>query len=426
VKRALSSRPAVCSGLAAAGLLAALASGRTDLAVLAAPFAVFATVALALRGGAEPVLRIAFSLSQDRTVEGSPLDAVLELSAPRTIERLDFIVAIPPALRPDPAPRALALHLEAGVVERMPFALDAAGWGAFEVGAVTVRAHDRFGFVRADGVAAEAIALRVYPRIERLRRVVAPLRTQPFAGSQIARAKGEGIEFADIRPFQFGDQVRRVNWRASARRGQLLLTESNPERTSDVVLLLDGYADVRHAAEGTLEPLIRAAASLAAAHLARRDRVGVITFGTDVTWLAPSSCDRQRYQIVEALIETAVVRSYRWHNLDLLPPRILPPKALVIALTPFADRRIVRALLDLRARGFDVVAVEISSEPHVPPPGDEAERLARRIWMLSRELTRHRLERVGVPVASIADAAALPTAVEEVRAYRRFARIAGG
>ena len=167
---------------------------------------------------------------------------------------------------------------------------------------------------------------------------------------------------------------------------------------------------------------MRAAASLAQAHLARRDRVGVITFGTEVSWLAPASGDRQRYQIIESLIETAVVRSYRWHNVDLLPARTLPPRALVCALTPLADRRIVRVLLDLRARGFDVVAIEVSPVPHVPPPADEAAALARRLWLMQREVVRGGLERIGVPVVAIDEAASLPAAVEEVRAYRRFAR----
>ena len=418
--RRVSPRLVVYATLAATALLLALALGRTDLAILAAPFAVFVPLALAF--GGEPAVDVAFSLSADRVVEGARLDAVLELSAPTAVERLDFVVAIPPELHPDPPPRSLAVHLPPGVPERFEFALDARRWGAVELGAVTYRIHDRFGLARFEGRAERGVALRVYPELERLRRLVAPLRTQPFAGSQVARAKGEGIEFADVRPFQFGDQVRRVNWRATARHGSLLLTESNPERTSDVILLLDGYADVRRAGSGTLEPLVRAAASLAMAHLARRDRVGVITFGTDVNWLAPASGDRQRYQIVESLIETAVVRSYRWHNVDLLPPRTLPPRALVIALSPLVDRRMVRALLDLRARGFDVVAIEVSPVAHVRPRSDQAGALAYRLWLLSRDVVRFELERVGVPVVAIEEASALPAAVEEVRAYRRFAR----
>ncbi len=406
--------------LAASGLLLALALGRTALAVLAAPFAVF--VALALAAAAEPLLRVAFSLSADRATEGDELDARLELHAETALERADLVVSIPPALAPSPPPRAQAVRVAAGGERDFAFALRAGRWGAAEVGAVTLRVHDRFDLFSYEARVPCAVALRVYPRIERLRRLVAPLSTQPFAGSQIARAKGEGIEFADIRAFQYGDQVRRINWRASARQGELLLTESNPERTSEVVLLLDGYADVRHAERGALDALVRAAAALASAHLARRDRVGVITFGTEVSWLAPSSGERQLYQIIESLIETAVVRSYRWHNVDLLPPRTLPPRALVIALSALTDHRTARALFDLRARGFDVVVVEVSADEHVRAPANEVEALARRLWLLSREALRFELEGLGIPVAGIGAGVSLAAAVEEVRAYRRFAR----
>jgi uncharacterized protein (DUF58 family) len=80
--------------------------------------------------------------------------------------------------------------------------------------------------------------VRAFPREQRLRELIAPLRTQPFLGTHVARAGGEGIEFADIRPFVVGDRVRDVNWRATAKRGVLYVTERHPEHASDVVLLL--------------------------------------------------------------------------------------------------------------------------------------------------------------------------------------------
>ena len=60
--------------------------------------------------------------------------------------------------------------------------------------------------------------LKAYPRTERLREIVQPRETQAFTGSEVARTKGDGIEYADIRDFVPGDRVRSINWRASARR----------------------------------------------------------------------------------------------------------------------------------------------------------------------------------------------------------------
>ena len=64
----------------------------------------------------------------------------------------------------------------------------------------------------------------------------------------------------------------------------------------------------------------------------------------------------------------------------MIPARTLPPKALVIGLTPLLDERAVGALLDLRARGFDLAIVDVSPVPFAAAGADEAERLAHRLW----------------------------------------------
>jgi uncharacterized protein (DUF58 family) len=104
--------------------------------------------------------------------------------------------------------------------------------------------------------------------------VLRPFRTQVFAGNQVAREKGEGIEFADMRPFAPGDRVRRVNWRASARRGELWVNEYHAERNGDVVLaVLDDGTGLHGAAEGTGLSIVRA--------LVRDELRGEIHFATN-------------------------------------------------------------------------------------------------------------------------------------------------
>ena len=93
----------------------------------------------------------------------------------------------------------------------------------------------------------------------------------------------------------------------------------------------------------------------------------------------------------------------------------------MIALTPLLDERGVGALLDLRARGFDLAIIEISPVPFTVPGEDELERLAHRLWLLRREALRARYERVGVPVAVWDDEVSFVGALEEVRAFRQHA-----
>jgi uncharacterized protein (DUF58 family) len=215
-----------------------------------------------------------------------------------------------------------------------------------------------------------------------------------------------------------------VNWRASARRRQLWVNEYHPERNADLVVFVDAFAEARRGERSTLDPAVRAAASIVARYLRQRDRVGFVSFGGFLNWLLPSSGARQLYRIVDAMLDTQIVLSYAWKEVDVIPPRTLPPHALVIALTPLLDDRSTSALLDLRGRGFDLVVVEISPLPFLPQPQDTAQELGLRLSRLRREAVRGRFERAGVPVAVWGDDSSLAEALEEVSAYRRHARVA--
>ena len=109
---------------------------------------------------------------------------------------------------------------------------------------------------------------------------MAPFETQPFAGNRVARARGEGIEFAETRPYVPGDRPRRVNWRATSVRQTLFVNEQHPERNSDVVIFVDTFAEARREDESTLDLAVRAAATLAEHYLSTRDRVGFVSFGS--------------------------------------------------------------------------------------------------------------------------------------------------
>ena len=93
---------------------------------------------------------------------------------------------------------------------------------------------------------------------------------------------------------------------------------------------------------------LRAASSVVAAYLAHRDRVGLIGFGGILRWVRPGTGLRQQYLLIDALLATRTFPSVAWKGITLLPPWVLPPKALVVALSPLEDDRALRALMDLR------------------------------------------------------------------------------
>jgi uncharacterized protein (DUF58 family) len=154
----------------------------------------------------------------------------------------------------------------------------------------------------------------------------------------------------------------------------------------------------------------------------RRDRVGLISFGGILRWLVPGMGVVQLYRVVDALLDTQVVLSYYWKEIDIIPRRTLPPNALVIALSPLLDPRSVGALLDLRARGYDLAVIDVSPVPFTARPAGGLDAVAYDIWTLRRDALRHRLQRAGVAVVEWRDDEPLQAILEEVRAFRRYAR----
>ena len=332
--------------LAAAGLLAALVLGRPELAALAAPFA--AWLALGVGLARRPELAVRYGLDRERALQGERVDASIEVESDVALQPLEVLLRPPPGL--ESGSRALALQVRAGEPARVAIALYCKRWGGYSVGDLLLRARDRFGLRAYEERLDLRCPLRIYPREETLRSLLAPAETQATAGNEVARAKGDGIEFADIRPFVPGDRVRRINWRASARRPGLWVNESHPERNTDVIIFLDSFAEARYGATGTLDLAVRAAGALAARYLRRSDRVGLVSFGGVLRWLEPSMGSVQLYRIVDALLDTDIALSYAWKGADVIPPRTLPPQALVIGLTPLLDERSV-ALARAGGRG---------------------------------------------------------------------------
>jgi uncharacterized protein (DUF58 family) len=421
VTRAATPKLGAYAALAGTGLLAALVLGRPELAALAAPFAVVLAAGLSL--AQEPRVRARLELDRERQVEGEQVTAYLELDAEGTVPNLALLLDLPDGIEAN-GPNPQLRHLGPGEQPELELPLRCTHWGAYLVGDLLLRVQDRFGLLAFEQALDLRRPLKVYPRGETLEKLLRPLETQTFAGTQTPRTRGEGIEFADLRPFVPGDRVRRVNWRATARRGEPWVNVTHPERNTDVVVFLDTFAEARQGATGTLDLAVEAAGSLAGHYIREKDRVGLVAFGGVLNWLTVSSGVVQLYRVLDSLLDAEIFLSYAWKNIDILPVRTLPPHALVLALTPLLDERSMRALVDLRARGFDLAVIDISPVPFVQPGSGPLDDLAYRLWLLRRDALRSSYLRLGVPVVEWREETPLQAALEEVRAFRRHARVA--
>ncbi|HWC44353.1 MAG TPA: DUF58 domain-containing protein [Actinomycetota bacterium] len=415
-------------GVAALTLLAGLSLGRPELVAVAAPLAVLVVAGLA--GARDPEVSAEVRVDRERALVGDQVTVSLDLRAATRVERLEVLLVIPPGMEgPDGGTRtwAGAVTLAAGEERTLEIQVTCNRWGAYWLGDVHLRAHDRFRLFTWERHLDRHAPLKVFPVPDTLRALVRPFETQVTTGSHVAASRGDGIEFADLRPFLPGDRPRSINWRATARRGALMVNQRHPERATEVVLFLDSFLDVRGAAGSTLDQAVGATASLASAYLRQRDRVGLVSFGGFVQWLQPGSGQAALYRLLDTLMETQVFATAAWKGIRHLPPRTLPAKALIVALTPLVDERGVAALFDLLARGYDLAVVDISPlTPAAPAAAGEWGDLAQRLWALERETLRHRYQRLGAAVVEWTGTTTLQQVILEVEACRRHAGLAPG
>ncbi len=351
------------------GVIVAAAIGRPEPLLIGVPFLVV-LAAVGLFGRSRADFEVHITIDRAKVLEGEEIEFEFEVTCRSGRFVVAFLPDLPAAFELVEPPTTTAVS--ANRPTTMRGRLRCLRWGAHLIGGGTFQARDYVSaFVHRQFIE-PTLAVRVYPRPQRLRSVLRPQRLRPRFGSLVSRAAGTGLEFADIREFARGDERRHVNWKATARRNQLHVNLFHTERSSDVVLLLDTFTDVVGDSASSLELGVRAVTSIAMQCLRRRDRVGLLAVGGTMRWLLPGMGSRQLYRIVDSLMLTQLSFNYSWSNLETIPQRALPSSALVIALTPLADRRTLVMLLDLHARGHDMAVVEISADS--PPPLDSSSR----------------------------------------------------
>jgi uncharacterized protein (DUF58 family) len=257
---------------------------------------------------------------------------------------------------------------------------------------------------------AQAPGVLVLPTAQPLGLLPLPRQLAGLTGPHTTRRLGDGAELRDVHPFAPGDRLRRIDWRATARRSPgletLYVRRTHAMAEATIMLVLDSRDEVgpdvtTWRGRGPL-PMDRAtsldlarhaAASVAQNALDGGDRVGFEDLGWVRRPLPPAAGRRQLQRILHAL---ALAHPEGEPRRRMRPPQI-PAAALVYMFSTFLDDESATIAQTWRATGHPVVAVDIL--PAVEVPGDEAGTvLAWRITRLEREQRLATLRREGVMV----------------------------
>lgn len=388
MSRHLTHRFWICLFVGWGGLAISLLSRSIEPAAVASPF--LAALAFSLADGWWPETRAEHPhISSPRVVEGDSLEFSIDLVADRpTWTELEL--QFPPSLLPLGPARFVTVAHE---VQSFSVPVRADRWGAAGPEWAVVTTRDRLGVTERVARYPLHLPVRVHPPAERLNSLIPLYRERPVTGEHRAKSKGPGSELAEVRPYRFGDPVRMIHPRLTARRGTPMVIERHPDRSSDVVLLVDSAQDLGVDLNTTLRWTVTAAMALGERHLRAQDRVGLVDVGRGVRWIPARLGRKHLHTVVDALLATEVLPR-RQTELGYIPPSKMPKSATIVAISPLLSETTLSALVDLRSRGHEILVIK----PTIPPPEPGVSTLAQRIFRVGNELNERWLQERGAIV----------------------------
>ncbi|HVG87672.1 MAG TPA: DUF58 domain-containing protein [Gaiellales bacterium] len=356
--------------LTGGGALLLLAVGRLtgsfELFLLGAGVAVLLLVAVLRTALARLDLRVSRHVEPSRVHAGSP--ARVELRLRNDGSRSTPVLRLRDAVTGTRGATVLVSPLPSGGSGRAAYLLPTGRRGKLQVGPLDVIVGDAFGLTAAEVEGAGVTELIVYPRIDPIVALPAASGHDPQATARHPNAIGRaGDDFYALRPYQVGDDLRRVHGPATAHHDELMIRQHElpwQERTTVVL-------DVRsraHVAE-SFELAVSAAASILDACANRGDQVRLITTaGSD------SGFDGGRHHLEACFLHLATVEPDQSASLQRSLDRLgrgTSGGSLVLIVAALASTDL-RRLSNLGSRFGKVVTVLIEPSSWDPDGIDQA------------------------------------------------------
>ena len=311
--------------------------------------------------------------------------------------------------------------------------------GADELKTMYVWYENRIGLLRRRRRFEAATEIRVYPDLSAVERYGAlHVRNRVIeAGLRRMKLRGAGTDFESLREWSDGDAFRTIDWKATARRGKLMVAQHEVERSQSVMLLLDcgrlmtARIDNAPGALRKLDYAVTAALSLATIAGLASDRVGLVAFAREIlAALAPRSTRSSIAHLSEALYDLeprfeeanyARAFAYLRHHLH--------KRSMIVFLTdvidPIAQATLVAEVTLLAARHLLIcvfmndaaVNTALATEPQ---SAVEAYRAKVALGLAGeRRVARTILERTGAIVIDVPASSLTTTLIDEYLRVKR-------
>ena len=186
-----------------------------------------------------------------------------------------------------------------------------------------------------------------------------------FSGEYHSAFKGRGMAFSEVREYQFGDDIRNIDWNVTARLNHPYVKVFEEERELTVMLLVDvsGSNQFGTSVQFKDELLAEIAAILAFSAIQNNDKVGVIFFSDKIEkFISPKKGSTHILRIIRELIdfkpdnvETNITEALRYFT------NVIKKKSTAFLISDFYDKNYEDAL-KIASKKHDIVAIRITDE----------------------------------------------------------------
>jgi len=187
-----------------------------------------------------------------------------------------------------------------------------------------------------------------------------------FAGEYHSAFKGRGMAFSEVREYQYGDDVRDIDWNVTARFGKPFVKVFEEERELTVILMVDvsGSLDFGTIGQTKRQMLTEIAATLAFSAIQNNDKIGVIFFSDKVEKFIPPKKGRKHILLIIRELLSFQPESSKTDIGQAVEfmTNAIKKRCTVFVLSDFYDSKDFKQELTIANRRHDVVAIQVYDE----------------------------------------------------------------
>lgn len=192
-----------------------------------------------------------------------------------------------------------------------------------------------------------------------------------FSGEYRSSFKGQGIEFSEVREYNYGDDIRMIDWNVSARQGKPFVKIYHEEREQTLMLMVDASGSLWFGSKYPLkyEMAIQLSAVLAFSAIKNNDKVGLCIFSDRIErFIAPRKGRTHVLRVLRELFShQPEQRPTRLGMVSEYISRVLKRRAIVFLISDFDDLNFEKELKILNQK-HDLIAVMMRDMGELVPP----------------------------------------------------------